>query len=84
VAPYADGFFQYDAVQRATQAVEQGAGCSVCSGGLGTFAYAYTTSPFADGYNTWRTKTVETLPDNNLVIAAAGVTPRRCTASWGG
>jgi YD repeat-containing protein len=68
VAPYADGSFQYDAVQRATQAVEQGAGCSVCSGGLGTFAYAYTTSPFADGYNTWRTRTVETLPDGNQNI----------------
>ena len=38
--------------------------CS-CTGGLGTYAYQYTTSANADGYNSWKFKTVETLPDGN-------------------
>jgi hypothetical protein len=68
VSPYADQNYQYDTLQRVTQAVIQGTGCSACSGGLGTFAYAYTGSNFADGYNNWRHKVVESLPDNNQNI----------------
>jgi RHS repeat-associated protein len=68
VAPYADLNLQYDAWQRVTQATVQGAGCSACGSGLGTFSYTYTPSAFADGYNNWRLKTVETLPDNNQNI----------------
>jgi hypothetical protein len=69
VAAYADVHLEYDAVQRVTSAVVQGAGCSVCSGGLGSYDYEYTTSPFADDYNAWKFKTVETLPDGNQNIA---------------
>ena len=45
--------------------VAQGAGCSACSGGLGTTTYDYTPSSNPVGYNSWATKTVETLPDGN-------------------
>src|SRR5262249_29600106 len=65
VAPYADYAFQFDGVQRATQATVQGAGCPSCAGGLGTYTYSYTTSAFPDGVNNWRRKNVETLPDGN-------------------
>ena len=44
------------------------AGCSACTGGLGTYTYSYTTSSNAAGYNSWATKTVETLPDGNQNI----------------
>src|SRR5262249_22653758 len=68
VAPYADASYQYDSVQRVSQAVLQGAGCSSCTGGLGTYTYSYTTSPFADGYGNWRRKLTENLPDGNQNI----------------
>src|SRR5262249_44098696 len=68
VSPYADVAFQFDNVQRATQATIQGAGCSSCGGGLGTFTYAYTASTFPDAPNYWRTKNVENLPDGNQNI----------------
>jgi YD repeat-containing protein len=57
VAPYADSAFQYDSVHRVTQSVVQGAGCSVCTGGLGTYTESYATSAFANGYNSWKYKT---------------------------
>jgi RHS repeat-associated protein len=65
VAPYADNYYEYDTSQRVTKEIAQGAGCSSCSGGLGTFTYAYTASTNAAGYNSWAMKTVETLPDGN-------------------
>jgi RHS repeat-associated protein len=68
IAPYADDNFQYDSAHRVTEAVVQGLGCSSCSGGQGTFTYSYTVGTFANGYNTWATKTVETLPDGNQNI----------------
>jgi RHS repeat-associated protein len=68
VAPYADLYLEYDAVQEVTKETVQGAGCSSCSGGLGTYTFAFTTSSFPDGYNTWRRKTAETLPDGNQNI----------------
>jgi hypothetical protein len=47
----------------------QGTGdCCGGSGGLGTYEFAYHTSGFADGHNSWRRKTVETLPDGNQNI----------------
>jgi RHS repeat-associated protein len=67
VAPYADLSLTWNGTRVGT-AVVQGKGCSACSGGLGTYTYSYTTSGFADGYNTWRTKTTETLPDGNQNI----------------
>jgi hypothetical protein len=39
-----------------------------CKGQHGTFTFAYTTSTFGNGYNTWLTKTTETLPDGNQNI----------------
>src|SRR5262249_20058645 len=68
VSTYADAYMEYDAWQRVTKAVKQGAGCTTCGSGLGTYLYSYTTSTFADGYGNWRFKTVETLPDNNQNI----------------
>ncbi len=65
---YADAYYEYSSTQRVTKAIIQGDGCPVCTGGLGEYNYAYTTSSFADGYNNWRTKTVETLPDGNQNI----------------
>jgi len=65
---YADNYFQYDDQQRATKEVAQGAGCSTCSAGLGSFFYAYTSNPAGGNPadpNSWNTKTVETLPDGN-------------------
>jgi RHS repeat-associated protein len=65
VSAYADDFYQYDSQHRVTEAVVQGAGCSSCSGGLGTYTYSYTTSNNPAGFNSWATKTLETLPDGN-------------------
>jgi hypothetical protein len=66
VAPYADANYQYDSSQRVTTAVIAGAGSSTASpAGLGTFAYAYTSSGNIAGPNIWAVKTVETLPDGN-------------------
>jgi hypothetical protein len=67
VAPYADNYFNWDfqLLPKVTTEVAQGLGCSACAGGLGTFTYAYTTSTNPVGFNSWATKTVETLPDGN-------------------
>jgi RHS repeat-associated protein len=65
VAPYADNYFEYDTSQRVTKEVVQGAGCSSCGTGQGTFTYSYSMSSFSQDYNTWMFKTVETLPDGN-------------------
>jgi RHS repeat-associated protein len=66
VAPYADDYFEFDPyTQRVTKAVVQGAGCSVCTGGQGTFTYSYTISSNSSWYNSWYYKTVETLPDGS-------------------
>jgi YD repeat-containing protein len=68
VAPYADSYLQYNGQQQVTEEVAQGAGCSVCSAGLGTFTFSYATSNNPDGYNSWKVKTTETLPDGNQDI----------------
>jgi hypothetical protein len=65
VAPYADKAYQFDATQRATQAVIQGAGCSTCGSGLGTYGYGYQRSGFPNGNNNWLTKSTESLPDGS-------------------
>jgi hypothetical protein len=65
VAPYADDYYHYDSSRRLTQAVVQGEGCSVCSAGLGTFTFSYTTSSNSLGYNSWAVKTVMTHPDGS-------------------
>jgi len=69
VATYADESFEYDSGHRVTAAVVQGTGCA-CNGetGQGTFTYAYSTSTYADDFNHWKNRTVETLPDGNRSI----------------
>jgi RHS repeat-associated protein len=68
VQPYADNYYQYDSQQRVTLEIAQGAGCSSCTGGQGTFTYSYSASSNPDGYNSWKVVTVETLPDGNQNI----------------
>jgi YD repeat-containing protein len=65
LAPFADNYFQYDSGQRVSLEKVQGHGCSACTGGLGQYAFTFTTSSNPDGYNSWAVKTVETLPDGN-------------------
>src|SRR5262249_20078002 len=65
VAPYADNYFEYDVARRVSLERMQAAGSSSSPApGLGTFTFSYTTSSNADGYNSWKYKTVETLTDN--------------------
>jgi RHS repeat-associated protein len=71
VAPYADNYFEYDSSKRVTKEIVQGLGCSSCSGGQGTYLFAYSSSSFTSDYNHWKYKTVETLPDNNQNIVYA-------------
>ena len=54
VAAYADQYFEYDANQRVSKELIQGAGCS-CSGstGQGAYTYAATTSANTPGPNAW-------------------------------
>jgi RHS repeat-associated protein len=60
VAAYADNYYQYDSNKRVT--------LEKTRGGLLSYSYAYTQSANADGYNSWKMKTVETLPDTNQNI----------------
>jgi RHS repeat-associated protein len=71
VQGYADDYFEYDAQRRATKVIAQGAGCSSCTGGQGTFTYLYDPNPnppSLDLYNSWNFRTTETLPDGNQNI----------------
>src|SRR5579862_1493047 len=76
VGIYANGFFQYDSLNRVTQEIVQGedfiGGCS-CSpaNNEGTYGFTYTTSGNANAFGNWSTKTVETLPDGNQNIVYA-------------
>ncbi|MEO8497331.1 MAG: hypothetical protein ABI614_19850, partial [Planctomycetota bacterium] len=54
VSQYADLYFEYDEDRRVTKEIVQG--------GSRTFTFAYSESGNADGSNSWKTKTVETLP----------------------
>src|SRR2546428_2937542 len=60
IAGYADHYFEYDSSKRVTK--------EVVNGGLYSYQYSYSTSGFADGFNNWKTKTTETLPDGNQNI----------------
>ena len=64
VAPFATSYLEYDAQNRVTRHDVQGAGCSTCTGGIGSFSYAYAQNP-ASGLSdsAWQTKTTETRPD---------------------
>jgi len=56
IATYADLYFEYDSGQRVTLMREAN---------TYTWTFAYTASANANGYNNWKMKTVETLPDGN-------------------
>src|SRR5205807_9832092 len=62
VAPYADFRFQYDSSKRVSSETVEGAGSSGSGGGQDTFTLSYATTSFANGYNSGKTKTTETLP----------------------
>ncbi|HEX8910754.1 MAG TPA: hypothetical protein VF796_00245, partial [Humisphaera sp.] len=59
LAPFASRHYTYDAAHRVSAETVGGAG------GGGTYQFAYETSGHADGYNSWKYKTTETLPDGN-------------------
>lgn len=60
LATYADFAYEYDASYRVIRESVQG--------GSRTYSFDRTTSNFPDGYNSWRMKTVETLPDSSQNI----------------
>lgn len=60
LAMYADYYFEYDGNQRVSLVS--------ISGLRELYTYDYTPSAHADGYNNWKMKTVETLPDGNVNI----------------
>ncbi|MFL5330238.1 MAG: RHS repeat-associated core domain-containing protein [Gemmataceae bacterium] len=62
---YADLYLKFDSSRRVKSERIQGAGCSMCSGGIGEYSYTYSTSSNSAGFNSWQTKTIETMPDNN-------------------
>lgn len=64
VAEFADFYFEYDALGRVAKEVVQGAGCSMCSGGAGTYTFAYEAGSGTD-FETWAMKTTETRPDGS-------------------
>jgi hypothetical protein len=60
VAAYADYYFECDSSQRVTK--------EITDAGTQTYTFAFTTNSnasYADGYNNWKTKTVETKPDGS-------------------
>ncbi|MEY3204436.1 MAG: hypothetical protein RLZZ21_767, partial [Planctomycetota bacterium] len=65
VAPFATNVYAYDSQNRVIRHDVQGAGCSSCTGGIGTFTYSYAQNPKPVlGSNLdWRTKTTEARPD---------------------
>jgi RHS repeat-associated protein len=65
VAPFATDFYAYDTQNRVIRHDAQGAGCSSCTGGIGTFTYVYATNPrpLVGSNLDWRTKFTETRPD---------------------
>src|SRR5262245_9197894 len=66
VDDYADNYFGYDAQRSVSKEIAQGAGCSACTGGQGTFTYSYEASTNPVGFNSWAVKTEEHLPDGSV------------------
>ncbi len=60
VAQYADNYFEYDQSRRVTR--------ELIKGGSQSFQFAYSESSNSNGYNSWKYKTTETLPDSSLRI----------------
>ncbi|MEM8875272.1 MAG: RHS repeat-associated core domain-containing protein [Planctomycetota bacterium] len=77
---YADAYFEYTDVDagagedwRVSEHVRQGEGCSVCTGGLGSFTFGYADSSNSptDQREHWYTKTTLTAPDGTDTVVYA-------------
>jgi RHS repeat-associated protein len=73
VSPYADVHLEFETVYgvRVATLELQGAGCSICGGGLGAYGYQYdysTTQPSDHEFNMYTVKTTETLPDGSFNV----------------
>jgi RHS repeat-associated protein len=60
VGQYADNYYEYDQSRRVTR--------ELLKGGSQSFQFAYEQSSNTDGYNSWKYKTTETLPDGSQRI----------------
>lgn len=60
MANYADYYFEYDGSRRVTR--------ETVDAGSQTFLFEYVTSSNPDGYNSWKVRTTETLPDGSQNI----------------
>jgi RHS repeat-associated protein len=70
VLPYADHYFEYNPASW-TVTKEIAAVCPSCPGGGTTsdlFAYTSNSHYPGDGFNTWKMKTVQTLPDSSQIV----------------
>jgi RHS repeat-associated protein len=63
LASYADQYFEYNDNRQVTKLVTDG--------GTMTHLFSYAQSAFPDGYNSWKYKTTEILPDNSQSIVYA-------------
>jgi hypothetical protein len=64
LASFVDRYYQYDTSGGPREMTAQGAGCSSCSGGQGTYTYSFATNPNTNGdLNSWALKETTTLPD---------------------
>jgi RHS repeat-associated protein len=69
--PYADWVLAYDTKRRVTAVTRGIEGVSAQAGAFGQTTLEYKTSGFAAGYNSWATKTIETLADGGRVTVYA-------------
>ena len=80
VLPYVDHYFEYNPITRAATK-EISAVCPSCPGG-GTTSdlFAATPNPHypGPGYNTWKTKVVQSLPDSSQIVFYATMRPSQC------
>jgi len=65
---YADSAFRFNGSKQVTQEVVNGQGAGTASSSsstTSTYTYGYATSGNSDGYNNWKNKNTETLPNTN-------------------
>ena len=75
VAPYADNYFQYNSNHQVTLETF-GSGGSTATNGLGTQTFSYYQNPqfvVGDNYNTWFTRTTQTMQDGGQQIVYTNV-----------
>ncbi|MFT3784788.1 MAG: hypothetical protein QM770_01310 [Tepidisphaeraceae bacterium] len=69
IAPHALLYFTYDSSGRIASRTAQGEGCSACTGGQGTTSFVYEVKQdVVEGFNTWKTKKTEQLPDGSTTV----------------